>query len=174
MDFLRCIVGVPALGRRLGMLSVDLLRHLKSERAQKKTKEPFRRALFDRINSLVMKYALGETFLERLGNFTDDLLRESVEFDRLKAKAHFEPPLFSLSTREEYRVTMAVIEKANNPYLHFVNSPDEILMCVPLFSRNPFLGPDQLARYHFETLLLYELAKENPGELETPGLNHGG
>jgi len=162
------------LGRRLGMLSVDLLRHLKSERAQKKTKEPFRRALFDRINSLVMKYALGEAFLKRLGNFTDDLLRESVEFDRLKAKAHFEPPLFSLSTQEEYRVTMAIMNQVDNRYLHFVNSPDEILMCGPLFSRNPFLEPDQLARYHFETLLLYELAKEAPGELETPGGNQGG
>jgi len=162
------------LGRRLGMLSVDLLRHLKSERAQKKTKEPFRRALFDRINSLVMKYALGETFLERLGNFTDDLLRESLEFDRLKAKVRFEPPLFSLSTQEEYRVTMGIMKQVDNPYLHFVNSPDEILMCVPLFSRNPFLGPDQLARYHFETLLLHELAKKAPGELETPGGNHGG
>ena len=156
------------------MLSVDLLRHIRSERAQKKTKQPLSRALFDRINSLVMKYALGETFLERLGNFTDDLLRESVEFDRLKAKAHFEPPLFSLSTQEEYRVTMAIMNQVDNRYLHFVNSPDEILVCGALFRLNPRLGPDTLARSHLETLLLDELAKENPGELETPGLNHGG
>jgi len=156
------------------MLSVDLLRHLKSERAQKKTKEPFRRALFDRINGLVMKYALGETFLKRLGNFTDDPLRESVEFDRLKAKAHFEPPLFSLSTQEEYRVTMAIMNQVDNRYLHFVNSPDEILMCGPLFSRNPFLGPDQLARYHFETLLLHELANKGPRDPRTPTVNHIG
>jgi hypothetical protein len=156
------------------MLSVDLLRHIRSERAQKKTKQPLSRALFDRINSLVMKYALGETFLERLGNFTDDPLRESVEFDRLKAKAHFEPPLFSLSTQEEYRVSMAIMEKVNNRYLHFVNSPDEILMCGPLFRRNPFLGPDQLARYHFETLLLYELAMGGLRDLKTPKVNRGG
>ena len=156
------------------MLSVDLLKHIKSERAQKKTKEPFRRALFDRINSLVKKYALGEAFLKKLGNFTHDLLRESVEFDRLKAKAHFEPPLFSLSTREEYRVTMAIMNQVDNRYLHFVNSPDEILVCGALFRLNPRLGPDTLARSHLETLLLDELAKENPGELETPGGNQGG
>ncbi len=156
------------------MLSVDLVRDIKSERAQKKAKQPFRRALFERINSLVKEYALGETFLRRLGNFTDDLLRESVEFDCLKAKARFEPPLFSLSTQEEYRVTMAIMTKVNNPYLQFVNSPDEILLCGPLFRRNPSLGPDHLARYHFEALLLRELANENPRNLKTPDVNHGG
>ena len=142
------------------MLSMDLLKHIKSERAQKKVKHPFRRALFDRINGLVKEYALGESFLKRLDNFPDQLLRENAKLDRGRGKEHFEPPLFSLSTEEEYRVTMAIMEKVNNPYLHFVNSPDEIVLCGPLFSRNPSLGPDKLARYHFETLLLYELARE--------------
>lgn len=155
------------------MLSVDLLRHLKSERAQKKTKEPFRRALFDRINALVKAYALGGTFLRKFDHVTDDVLRESSEFKPVKAKEHFEPPLFSLSTKEEYRVTMAIMKKVDNPYLHFVNSPDEILLCRLLFNRNPSLGPDELARRHFETLLLAELAKGGLRDLKTSKLNRG-
>jgi len=141
---------------------MDLLKHIKSERAQKRIKQPFRRALFDRINGLVRKYGLGESFLRRLDNFTDHLLRENLKFDRVRPKGHFEPPLFSLSTKEEYRVTMAIISKVNNPYLHFVNSPDEILLCGPLFRRNPSLGPDKLGRYHFETLLIDELTNVAP------------
>ena len=47
-------------------------------------------------------------------------------------------------------------------------------ICEPLLRRNPSLGPDKLARYHFETLLLFELANEDPRDLKTPNVNHGG
>lgn len=136
---------------------MDLVKHIKRERAQKRIKQPFRRTLFDRISGLVKEYSLGESFLSSLDNFS--LPRENLKFDHVRAKEPFEPPLFSLSTEEEYRVTMAIINKVNNPYLHFVNSPDEILLSGPLFHGNPSLEPDKLARYHFETLLLDELAK---------------
>ena len=144
---------------------MDLVKHIKSERAQKKIKQPFRCILFARISSLVKEYALGESFLRRLDNIPDHLLSEDLKFDRVKTKEPFEPPLFSLATEEEYRVTMAIMNKVNNPYLHFVNSPDEILLSGPLFRRNPSLGPDKLARYHFETLLLDELT---PSSLPSP------
>lgn len=156
------------------MLSKDLVKHIKRERAQKKTKQPFGRATFDRVNALVKEYALGEGFLRRLDDFADHVFRENPKFDHVRAKELFEPPLFSLSTEEEYRVTMTIIRRVNNPYLSFVNSPDEILLCGPLFSRNPSLGPDKLAGYHFETLLLDELAKEVGRAVTTPNLNQGG
>lgn len=140
---------------------MDLLQDIKSERARKRGKLPFRRTLFDRINGLVKEYALGESFLRRLDEVADHFSIGSLELDRVKAKEHFEPPLFSLSTEAEYRVTMAIISKVNNPYLHFVSSPDEILLCEPLFRCNPGLGPDRLARYHFATLLRDELARED-------------
>jgi hypothetical protein len=76
-----------------------------------------------------------------------------------KAKEPFEPPLFSLATETEYRITMAIVSKVGNPYLTFANSPDEILLCGPLFRLNPRLDPEQLSTRHFETLLLAELAK---------------
>lgn len=156
------------------MLSMDLVKHIKSERAQKKIKQPFRRTLFNRISGLVKEYALGESFLRSLDNFTDNVLRGSLPLNRPRAKEAFEPPLFSLSTEEQYRVTMAILEKVNNPYLYFVNSPDEILLCAPLFRRNPSLRPDKLARYHFEILLLGELGEQDAGDAEASNLNQGG
>ena len=155
------------------MLSVDLVKQIKSARVQKKVKQPVRRGLFERIGGLVKQYSLGENFLRKLDNIAEGWPRQNLKFDRGRAKEHFEPPLFSLLTEEEYRVTMEIMKKVNNPYLQFANSPDEILLCGPFFSRNPSLEPDQLARYHFEALLLRELANEDVRGLKTPNVNQG-
>lgn len=150
---------------------MDLLKHIKGERAQKRTKQPFGRPLFGRINTLVKEYALGESFLKRLDESTHQGVKQALESDRVREKVPFEPPLFSLSTEEEYRVTMAILDKVHNPYLHFVNSPDEILLSEALYSRNPSIGRDQLATCHFQTLLQSELAKEDMGDSKMPELN---
>jgi len=138
----------------LAMSQADLLHDIKRRRAQKRAKQPFRRALFDRINAIVKCHALGEAFVRTLENFSDDQLREYLTINRMRPKDPLESPLFSLSTEEEYRVTIAILNMANNPYLHFVSSPDEILLCRPLFHRNPFLEPEKLTHCHFATLLL--------------------
>ena len=139
---------------------MDLLQHLRSERAEKRKKQPFAPTLFDRINGLVKTYALGEAFLGSLDAFEERLREEDLTLDRVRPKRPYDPPLFSLSTEEEYRVTIAVINKAGNPYLNFVNSPDEILLCGPLFRHNPSLAPERLARFHFEALLLAEVGRK--------------
>jgi hypothetical protein len=78
---------------------------------------------------------------------------------RVKAKDHFEPHLFSLASREEYDLSVAIISKINNPYLQFAHTPEETLLAGPLYNANPLLKSKDLVRYHFETLLLYERAK---------------
>ena len=139
---------------------MKLLQHIRSERAEKKRKQSFGPTLFDRINGLVKEHALGEMFLSSLDAFQERLREEDLTADRVRPKRAYDPPLFSLSTEEEYRVTMAIIHKVGNPYLNFVNSPDEILLCGPLFRHNPSLPPETLARFHFEALLLAELARK--------------
>jgi hypothetical protein len=69
-------------------------------------------------------------------------------------------PLYSLVTEDEYRVTRGILEKVANPYLAYVQSPEDILFSGPLFARNSALPPDRLLRWTFQTLLLCELAKE--------------
>lgn len=138
---------------------MDLLQHLRHERAERRRKQSFAPSPFDRINGLVKEFALGETFLKSLDTFADQPWEEKLTFDRVKPKRPYEPPLFSLSTEEEYRVTLAIINRVANPYINFVSSPDEILLCESLFRHNPSLPAERLARFHFEALLMVEIAK---------------
>jgi hypothetical protein len=142
---------------------MDLVKDIRRGRAQQRATIPFRRTLFDRINDIVKRYALGEPFLANLASFSDDTLGEYLVVYRMRPKDHWELPLFSLSSEAEYRVTIAILNMANNPYLHFVSSPDEILLCRPLFHRNPFLESEKLAHHHFATLLLQELGGATEG-----------
>ena len=138
---------------------MDLLQHLRHERAERRRKQSFIPSPFDRVNGLVKEFALGETFLESLDTFADQPWEEKLTFDRVQPKRPYEPPLFSLSTEEEYRVTLAIINRVANPYINFVSSPDEILLCESLFRHNPSLPAERLARFHFEALLMAEIAK---------------
>ncbi len=144
---------------------MDLLHKIKSERAQSKKKKPLRRTLFVKVNGVVRKYSLEESFLSRLEVPEDYVAEAKVEFAQLRKKKPIEFPLFSLSAEKEYRLTTAIMNKVDNPYLEFAQSPEEIVISKPLFNLNPSLGADQLERYHFETLLLCERAKKEIEDL---------
>jgi hypothetical protein len=144
---------------------MDLLQHLRKKRAKQRKKQPFGLGVFNITNGLVKAYGLRQSFLDLLDNPEDFLAREHLKSPRIKTKNHLEIPLFSVSTKEEYLLTKAIIEKVNNPYLQFAYSPGEILLCTPLHALNPTLSSGKLRRYHFETLLLCEHAREHVREL---------
>lgn len=144
---------------------MDILEQIKTDRAQKKKKQPLRPTLFDRISGLVKEYCLGESFLEELASPEDFLPEQKAEFTQVRKKQPFAIPLFSLLEQKEYILTLAIINQIKNPYLEFAQSPEEIALSKLLFELNPALGPEKLERYHFETLLLYERAKMMIGEL---------
>jgi hypothetical protein len=135
-------------------LEAGLLKQLQSERARKRAKLPFKPALFGKIQALVQEYGLEEDFLGQIDELTDHRWLEKPKYDRIKVKKNLEVPLFALSTPEEYGLTLAIIEKVNNPYLPFANSPEEILVCNALFQCDPAIEPQKLASHHFHTLLL--------------------
>ena len=136
----------------------DLLDRIRTGRDREKRKRPLERTLFDRVNGLVRAHALDETFVARLAGPAAEALPEDGDLVRARAKEPFVPPLFSLSGEDEYGLTMAILRAVNNPYLPFAASPEEILLCAPLYRSNPRLGSDALARHHFETLLFAEIA----------------
>lgn len=138
----------------------DLLRQLKSQRARKRARVPFTPTLFVKIHALVQEYGLGVDFLRQLDEFADDWSPEKLNYDQIKVKKNREVPLFCLATPEKYGLTLAIMEKVNNPYLAFANSPDEILVCNSLFQGNPAIEPQELAGHHFHTLLLCDHARE--------------
>ncbi len=142
---------------------MDLLQQIRTGRAEKRRKPPFQPTLFTRVSGLVRRHGLNETFLRGL-EASGELSREDEPTAiRLKRKAPYEPPLFSLSTEEEYRVALGILARVENPYLEYATSPDEILVCRSLFRQNPSLRPEDLARHHFETLLLVESATHRAG-----------
>ena len=101
---------------------------------------------------MVKAYGLGDSFVALLDQPLEQWPAEILAHEPLPGKALFQPPLFALATAAEYQVTMAIIAKVNNPYLKFVHSPAEILLCAPLFESNPGLDPKLLACSHFATL----------------------
>jgi len=140
---------------------MTFLQHIKTERSRQRKKKPLKRDVFNQICSLVIEYDLKESFLGDLDNVEDDLPGENLKFNRVKLKTPLESSLFSLATKDEYSLTMSIIGKVDNAYLKFANSPEEILLCGPLYRLNPLLTNQKLMRYHFETLLLHERAKAN-------------
>jgi len=137
---------------------VNLLTHIKRERKQQRKKQPIGRDVFNQIGGLVRWYGLKENFLDVLDKVEDYLSKEDLQFTRVRLKTPMERSLFSLVTENEYSLTMSIISKVDNSYLQFAESPEEILLCRPLFRLNPTIGPEKLMRYHFETLLLHERA----------------
>ncbi|UCG11313.1 MAG: hypothetical protein JSU72_12250 [Deltaproteobacteria bacterium] len=145
---------------------MDILQHIKSDRARKRRKQAYHPSLFGRINGLVKMYDLDKTFLQKLDNSPDFSLQEQFESARVRVKSDYEPPPFSLATDEQYSLTKAIISRVDNPYIWYANSPDEIFLCGVLFAQNSSLGTNQLERYHFETLLMCEYAKQHVKQWE--------
>ena len=140
---------------------MDLLKDIKRKRAKQKQKKPIQRDAFNQISDLVRQYGLEKSFLDALNEVEDGLSTKDLKFARIRLKVPVESSLFSLVTQEEYFLTMSIITKVDSPYLRFAHSPEEILLCTPLYRINPSLTPDRLMRYHFETLLLHERTKIN-------------
>jgi len=132
---------------------MDLLRRIRSGRAEKRRKAPFRPELYTRVSGLVRRYGLDEPFLRGLERPGKLARQDAPCAIRLKRKSPDESPLFSLSTEEEHRVTLAILARVKSPYLQYATSPDEILVSESLFRQNPFLHPETLTSHHFETLL---------------------
>jgi hypothetical protein len=141
---------------------MDLKRHIKNNRAVQKQKKPINPDVFNQISSVVRQYGLKESFLDVLDTLEDHhLTPKKVNIFRIRVKTPVVRPLFSLVAEAEYHLTMSIIDKVDNPYLIFADSPDEILLCNALYQLNPALSSETLMRYHFETLFLHECAKRN-------------
>ena len=138
---------------------MDLLKDIKKKRAEQRQKKPFRRDVFNQISSIVKRYGLNNDFLSILDNVDDYLAGQNLKFSRIKVKALMENYLFSLATKDEYTVAMSIVNKIDNPYLKFAHSPEEFILCEPLYRLNSSIDSKKLIRYHFETLYLHELAK---------------
>jgi hypothetical protein len=148
---------------------VALIRDIRRKRAKGKQKQPFRQDEFNRVNSIVKQYGLDDTFLSIIDEGRNSEIR-SFQPPQVRAKVPISS-LFALATREEYSITMAIMEKITSPYLKFAQSPEEILICDRLYRLNPSIPPKKLMRFHFETLLLHESARTDRKKLDRQAAN---
>ena len=139
-----------------------LLKDIKQKRAKGRQKLPIKQDVFNQISGLVRRYGLKEDFLDVLHRVEDYPSSETLNLGRVRLKTPMEASLFSLVTKDEYDLTLSIIANINNSYLKFANSPQEILLCKPLYCLNPSITPEKLSRYHFETIFLHECAKTDP------------
>ena len=143
---------------------MDLLKNIKQKRAKQKQKKPFEGNVFNQISSIVRGYGLKENFLDELDKVDHAISDANFKYTRVRVKEPIENHLFSLVTKDEYTLTMSIINKIDNPYLKFANSPEDLVWCAPLFRLNPSMASEKLRRYHFETLYLHECAKVKNNE----------
>jgi len=149
---------------RIEVYCMDLIKDIRQKRAKQKQKKPIKRDVFNQVSGLVRQYGLKGSFLNALDEAEDNVSTKNLTFTRVRLKAPVESPLFSLVTKDEYFLVMSIIKKIDNPYLGFAHSPEEILLCKPLYRLNPDLTPEKLTHYDFETLFLHERAKMNRGK----------
>jgi hypothetical protein len=145
---------------------MNLLKEIRNDRVRQRRKQPHERKVFNTVSCIVKEYGLSENFLRLLNQTVDLLSQKRVEFYNIKTKKVAEFPPFSLLSKEEYEVAMAIVGKIDNPYLPFAHSPEEMLLSLPLYEANPLLRPDHLLRHHFETLFQCQRAKEELADLE--------
>lgn len=147
------------------IVNMNFLTRIKRKRKQQRKKQTIRRDVFNQIIGIVRQYRLTKGFLDILDKIGDDLFPTNLNLTRIRVKAPLESPLFSLATKDEYSLIISIINKVDNPYLKFANSPEEIIWCRRLYRLNPSMDSEKLIRYHFETLYLHEHAKVKNREI---------
>ena len=140
---------------------MDLIGHIKHNRAKQRQKKPIKTDVFNQISGIVRQYGLKESFLDIFDTVEDQFSAENLNLLRIRVKTPVVRSIFSLVAKEEYDFIMSIIHQADTPYLEFAHSPEEILLCKSLYRLNPAISREKLRRYHFETLFLHERAKRN-------------
>ncbi|MBM4289557.1 MAG: hypothetical protein FJ135_15690 [Deltaproteobacteria bacterium] len=135
---------------------IDLI---KTRRGQQKDKKFYQPPVFAQVAGIIKKFQLDQKF------FLDTT--DSVDSTRCGNPARTEPvflSLFPLLTEAQYQLTLAIIEKYNNPYLSYARSPGELKISRQLYQRHPHLTAETLQQHSWEHLVVAESHVTAPGE----------
>lgn len=133
---------------------MDLKERVRHSRELARRKEPFPLSRFALVGALLRHYGLGRTFLELWRTMTPKQAEELACRYKAAAKPVWEPPLFFLASPEEWDLIQAILASADNPYLDYVRSPEELLLAPFLWRRRPDLSPETLSCRHFGFLYI--------------------
>jgi hypothetical protein len=143
---------------------MGLVHQIKREHARRKAKRLYRRTAHAAVGAIADRYGLPEDFVEK-PHVPPVPAGSSFISGPFKEKKSLDAVPFFLADQKQHMVTKRIAEAADNPYLAFAHSPEEIILSKFLLEMNPGIGPDLLDRRHFETLILAELAKRRINEL---------
>jgi hypothetical protein len=141
---------------------MGLKQSFQNRRSRETGKKPFLPSRFTVVSSVVATYGLDNAFLSLMDRFDEKAFHNLAKSAKIKEKPGLALPLFALSTEAEYRLTAAIMEKLDNPYLDHARDPEELILSAALYRRNPALAPEVLATRHFAGLLAEELDR-GPG-----------
>lgn len=145
---------------------MSLAQTIRRDRVHQNRKQPCARSVFNTVACLVKTHGLADDFLDL------PEAREKIPDNRslLSTGPRPKQPLdlspFVLLPQPQYRLTMAIIDRWDGPYLQFAHTPEEILLSRLLHDANPSLAPKDLLQWDFETLLRCESARREFAELE--------
>jgi hypothetical protein len=145
---------------------MDLVTHIKVDRARQRRKRPHIRDLLVTVSCIVKANGLDIDFLGLIQDSENLLSRIRTGPNQVKTKPVFEFPPFSLVSEKDFELALEIVGRLDNPYLKYAHSPEEMLLSAPLFRADPDLMADVLLIYDLETLLLRAWAKEEVGHLE--------
>lgn len=147
--------------------NMGLRESIRKQRERERTPQVFAPDAFTRVAAILKAFGLdGETFLKRLDE-------EPVSWTVARAlaqgwakKAPVPLPPFALVDPESFPALEAVVSRVQSPYLPWAESPEDLLLCRPLYALRPTIAPPRLARYSFAFLYRYYAAGKEP--LEAP------
>jgi len=144
---------------------MDLRKEIKQRRKKQQEKRLILRDAYSQVSCIVQLYGLDQDFMDLLDHPDSSFVTQDRETVGARLKAPMDCPPFNLGTEEEYALTTSIIRTVGNPYLRYATSPDEILLARPLYRLNAAIPAERLMRFHFGTLLHYELTR--------PATRHG-
>ncbi len=135
---------------------------IRRQRERERTPEVFAPDDFTRVAAILKAFGLdGETFLKRLDEepVSRTVARALGQGWTRKTPMRFPP--FALVAPESFAVLEAVVSRVQSPYLPWAESPEDLLLCRPLYALHPTIAPPRLARYTFAFLYrFYTAGKE--------------
>ncbi len=138
---------------------MELINLIRRDQSRRKIKRPLRITSYLAVSAIANRYGLSEKFLEKLDNVPQAPTGLGFVGGPIKEKQRLEAVPFPLSDSGQYRIARQIAKAAENPYLAYAKSPDEILLSKYLYAINPWIQAELLRSRHFEALILSESAK---------------
>jgi hypothetical protein len=134
---------------------------IRKQREKGKTPEVFQPDAFTRVAAVLMAFRVdGKEFLKRLDEEPASETAACALARGALRKTPVAVPLFALVAPELYAVVETITARVDGPYLGWAESPEDLLLCRPLYAVHPGIPPRLLSRYAYAFLYRFYAGKK--------------